>query len=169
MRNPVRYKLYILTEGICLNYKGVPLLFTKKQIEAIICSLCYERIIETSVKRYNNGVFIPCPPRIKREYWYDKFVDGTYASFKNHILIPAHKTALEELNIPLRLYSQAEFYIDATRRSHKKDINTFNHAWQCDICRYKLPTGSCYCSARSSWYPQNAYNDFKSLIINTLS
>lgn len=166
MRNPKRYQLYIITEGICLNYKGVPLLFTEKQIYGIIASLCFEYVVPTA-RFYIPKNNLPIKPTFS--YWFNHFIDTTHNSGVSGPFVPAKSTALKDLNIPLRLYTREEFYIEPTRKSHKQYINKFNHAYKCVYCRYNTERHRfCYCQSRGSDHFQNDYYDFRSIIINTL-
>lgn len=170
MHNKTQYKLYIITEGICLNYKGVPLLFSRNQIERVINKLCDEWpqppeifFIRSQISASTRKV-VERPPK----YWYHFFIDNTYTTLLGGETIPANATALKTLGIPLRQYQKYEFYIEATRKPYRQAIKSFWRLWTCPKCRYGLSTGNCYCQNKSQpgWGWQNDYYDFKSMILN---
>ena len=60
MRNPTRCIIYIITEGKCISYKGVPMLFTHSQAEKFLHFLCTEvEIIKPISVFRNNSIFKP--------------------------------------------------------------------------------------------------------------
>lgn len=168
LRNKVQYKIYIITEGICLNYKGTPLLFSLNQATRLINGLCYERVRIPHTVLHINGTKTQGTPTY--EHWYHNFSDSTFIGYaRNYTIVPSNATALQELNIPLRKYETYEFHIEPTRKGYKREIKSFWNKWVCPKCRYKLEKGSCCCpqnpEVHAAWY-QNYYYDFKSMILN---
>lgn len=169
MRNPVRYQLYIITEGICLNYNGIPILFTKKQVDAFIASLSLITI--TTSTFYLPKQFKVTKTVSHEHYWWEKFYDSTQIYYNaTYIRNNTQRIALEKLDIPLRTYTLEEFYIEPTRKSYKYLINKYTHPYVCSYCRNNVQSLYCYCYRGTihTKINQNDYHDFRSVIISNL-